>query len=52
MTTRASGTFDVKLNPITPYNTAEGSLAGRRRNCSSPWSRTPAPISSWGSRAR
>ena len=29
MTRRASGTFDVKLNPITPYNTAEGSMAGR-----------------------
>ena len=29
MTRRASGTFAVKLSPITPYNTAEGSLAGR-----------------------
>lgn len=29
MTTRANGTFDVKIAPLTPYNTNEGALAGR-----------------------
>lgn len=29
MPTRATGTFEVKLNPQPAYNTAEGSLLGR-----------------------
>ena len=29
MTTRATGTFEVKLNPQAAYNTTEGALLGR-----------------------
>ena len=29
MTTRAAGTFDVKLNPLEPYNTAADAALGR-----------------------
>jgi len=29
MTSRASGTFEVKINPLVPYNNAEDSNAGR-----------------------
>ena len=29
MTTRATGTFDVTLNPLVPYENAEGSMLGR-----------------------
>ena len=29
MTTRAVGPFDVKINPLTPYENSEGSLLGR-----------------------
>ncbi len=29
MTCRASGTFEVKINPLVPYNNAEGANAGR-----------------------
>jgi len=29
MTGRASGTFEVKINPLVPYNNAEGANAGR-----------------------
>ncbi len=29
MTTHARGTFEVQLNPLTPYVTAEGALLGR-----------------------
>ena len=29
MTTRATGTFDVKLNPLVPYENAEGAMLGR-----------------------
>ena len=29
MTTHASGTFEVKISPLQPYNTAEGAMLGR-----------------------
>ena len=29
MTNRASGTFEVKLNPLAPYNADEGAMLGR-----------------------
>ena len=29
MTTRATGTFDVKLNALVPYENAEGAMLGR-----------------------
>jgi hypothetical protein len=29
MTTHATGTFEVKLNPLQPYNDAEGAMLGR-----------------------
>ena len=29
VTTRATGTFEVKLNPLAPYETAEAALLGR-----------------------
>jgi Protein of unknown function (DUF3224) len=29
MTTRASGSFEVKLSPLVPYETAEGAALGR-----------------------